>query len=265
MIVEICAFMNAPTPRTKSFPLVLALLVLFSSCTSSVNISSTPSGVDVYTDGRYIGQTPVRHSDAEPTGHKLEVRLKKDGYELLTTYAPKDVRINFKALMGSFLILPLGWLFTYPRNLHYHLVPFTKENRPLLVEVKTNEALGSNIFVVATQNDPCNGSGGTSVLEASVGIRLMKGFQVLERQALDVVSSEQHLNMNGLHDESSIVDAGKLSGAKGVVIVNQLCEQGATLTSMRFVDCEIGTLHWAVEAKNQNLDVIFKELFSRLE
>ena len=257
--------MNAPTLRIKTSPLVLALLVLFSSCTSSVNISSSPSGVDVYTDGRYIGQTPVRHSDAEPTGHKLEVRLEKDGYELLTTHAQKDGRINFKALMGSFLILPIGWLLTYPRDLHYHLVPFTKENRPLLVEVKTNEALGSNIFVVASQNDPCKGSGGTSVLEASVGIRLMKGFQVLERQALDVVSSEQYLNMNGLHDESNIVDAGKLSGAKGVVVVNQLCEQGATLTSMRFVDCESGTLHWAVEAKNQNLDVIFQELFSRLE
>jgi hypothetical protein len=92
----------------------------------------------------------------------------------------------------------------------------------------------------------------------------MEKFRVLERQALDVVSLEQHRNMTGLHDESSIVDAGKLSGAKGVVLVSQLCDQKATLTSLRFVDCESGALHWAVLAENQNMDDIIRELFHHL-
>ena len=34
---------------------------------------------------------------------------------------------------------------------------------------------------------------------------------------------------------------------------------------MRFVDCESGALHWAVLAKDQPLDAVVGELFSRLD
>ena len=79
------------------------------------------------------------------------------------------------------------------------------------------------------------------------------------------MSLEQRRNLTGLHDESSIVEAGKLSGAKGVVLVSRSCDHGSTLTSMRFVDCESGALHWAVLAKDQPLDAVVGELFSCLE
>jgi hypothetical protein len=93
----------------------------------------------------------------------------------------------------------------------------------------------------------------------------MEKYQVLERQALDVVSSEQRRNMTWLHDEASIVDAGKLSGARGVVLVSRLCDRKSTLTSMRFVDCESGALHWAVLAKNQTLDTMVDALYQDLD
>jgi hypothetical protein len=38
-----------------------------------------------------------------------------------------------------------------------------------------------------------------------------------------------------------------------------------TLTSLRYVDCESGALHWAVLAENQNIDDIIGELFHHLD
>ena len=199
----------------------MASLVL-SSCTSSVRISSSPSQADVYADGLYIGQTPIRHKDAKTSGSPLDVRLEKEGYETLTTQIVKDARVNVKALVASpfTMFISLGWILAHPRSRLRDEIPrggcaIERENE-VMVEVQTNEAAGSDIFVVALENTPCQGVSEASVLEASVGIRLMKEFRVLERRALDVVSLEQRRNLTGLHDESSIVEAGKLSGARAL-------------------------------------------------
>lgn len=256
--------MTITTNRKQLVAYLLVFLILLPSCSSSILISSFPSGADVFANGEYIGETPARHWDAEPSGSLLDVRIEKDGYGDLTAKIKKKGRLNLRALMFSWLLVPLAWLEKYPSSFYGHLQPVSEEYSPLRVEVQTREALGSNIFVVALENTPCHGSANITFLEASLAIRLMEKFRVLERQALDVVSLEQHRNMTGLHDESSIVDAGKLSGAKGVVLVSQLCDQKSTLTSLRFVDCESGALHWAVLAENQNMDDIIRELFHHL-
>jgi len=249
----------------------LAACFMLASCASSVRISSSPSQADVYADGHYIGQTPVRHRDAKVSGTNLNLRLEKEGYEVLETQISKDARINGRALLGSMFVIPLAWILAYPRSRNYVLKPLEYQPVPLqlrddnvLVEVQTNESLGSDIFVVALDNSPCQGSSTHSVLEASVGIRLMREFRVLERRALDVVSLEQRRNLTGLHDESSIVEAGKLSGARGVVLVSRTCDQRSTLTSMRFVDCESGALRWAVLAKDESLDHVVSKLVEKL-
>ena len=256
--------MIIPTNRWQPVVCLLVFLILLPSCSTSILISSYPSGANVFANGEYIGETPVRHWDAEPSGSLLDVRIEKDGYEDLTANIEKTGRINFGALMFCWLLFPLGWLEKYPSSFYGHLRPVSEGYSPLRVEIQTREDLGSNIFVVALENTPCHGSSNTTVLEAALGIRLMEKFRVLERQALHVVSSEQQRSLTGLHDESSIVDAGKLSGAKGVVLVSQLCDQKATLTSLRYVDCESGALHWAVLAENQNMDDIIRELFHHL-
>ena len=71
--------------------------------------------------------------------------------------------------------------------------------------------------------------------------------------------------MTGLHDESSIVDAGKLSGAQGVVLISRICEQNTTLTTLRYVDCASGVLHWAVLAQDQSLDHVVEALIQQLD
>ena len=257
--------MNFHIHRKRLGSWFFVLLILLPSCSQSILITSSPSEANVFTDGKYIGQTPIRHRDDKVSGSILDVRIAKDGYADLKTEIKKTGRINWWSLMFCWLLYPLKWIEKYPRGFYGDLQPQSEEYSPLRVIVQTKEAVGSNVFVVALDNKPCHGSSNSIALEAALGIRLLEKFRVLERQALHVVSSEQHRNLTGLHDESSIVDAGKLSGAKGVVLISQLCDQGVTLTSLRFVDCETGALHWAVLAENQNMDDIIRELFHHLD
>ena len=50
-----------------------------------------------------------------------------------------------------------------------------------------------------------------------------------------------------------------------IILVSRLYAIGnRRLTSMRFVDCESGALHWAVLAKNQTLDTMVDALYQNL-
>ena len=72
--------------------------------------------------------------------------------------------------------------------------------------------------------------------------------------------------MTGLHDESTIVQAGKLSGATGVVLISRFCDaQGNTVTNARFVDCETGAPYWAAVSKNQSIDQVAAEIRAALK
>ena len=71
-------------PCQRALAWALASLILLPSCSSSILISSTPSQADVYANGQYIGQTPVRHRDREVGGSILEVEIEKEGYEVHT-------------------------------------------------------------------------------------------------------------------------------------------------------------------------------------
>ena len=63
-----------------------------------------------------------------------------------------------------------------------------------MVEVKSTSSVGTAIFVVATENVPCTGRGDVSILEASMGIRLMKDYDALERRNLRVFTLEKPTN-----------------------------------------------------------------------
>ena len=90
--------MTLPTNHMQPVVWLLVYLILLPSCSSSILISSYPSGASVFANGEFIGETPVRHWDAEPSGSLLDVRIEKDGYENLTADIEKTGRVNFGAL-----------------------------------------------------------------------------------------------------------------------------------------------------------------------
>lgn len=67
----------------KSSALLMAVVVLFASCSSTTLIQSEPSGAKLYMNGEYMGVTPFSYSDTKIVGSSTEIRLEKEGYEPL--------------------------------------------------------------------------------------------------------------------------------------------------------------------------------------
>lgn len=158
--------MNFHIHRKRLASWFFVLLILLPSCSSSILISSFPSEADVFADGKYIGQTPIVHRDDKASGSILDVRIAKEGFADLKTEIEKTGRINWRSFMFCWLLFPLKWIEKYPRGFYGDLQPKSTDYSPLRVEVQTREAVGSNIFVVALENNPCHGSSNSTALEA---------------------------------------------------------------------------------------------------
>lgn len=113
---------------------IITCLLLFSffiaGCSSSMTIDSEPSGAKVYIDKEYKGLTPYTYTDSRPFWVDLDIVLKKDGYEDFNFIVSKvDGEFNYGAGCGSLACLPVFgvpfslWLFKYPENKKFELIP----------------------------------------------------------------------------------------------------------------------------------------------
>ncbi len=115
----------------KSKPAALFLIaLLISGCSSSMKISSIPDGAKVYIDQEYKGVTPYVHSDSKPFWAELKVKIKKDNYQDFDVLIRKsDGDFNYGAGCGGLICLPVFglpfslWIFKYPTEVKYELVP----------------------------------------------------------------------------------------------------------------------------------------------
>jgi hypothetical protein len=123
----------------KSAALLLAVAVLFASCSSSTLIQSDPSGAKVYMNGEYKGRTPYSHSDTRIVGSTTEIRLEKEGFEPLYTMLSRDESADVGAIIGGiFFLFPFLWTMKYNPVHTYELRPvrtasLTKADQPAVV------------------------------------------------------------------------------------------------------------------------------------
>jgi hypothetical protein len=112
----------------KTLSVVLAAVVLFSSCASSTMISSNPSGAKVYINGEPVGNTPYLYNDTKILGSVINVDLIKDGYEPLYTSFTRSEQVNVGAIVGGlFFLVPFLWTMEYKPTHKYELVPLKSE------------------------------------------------------------------------------------------------------------------------------------------
>ena len=62
-------------------------------------------------------------------------------------------------------------------------------------------------------------------------------LQILERRNLEVILTEQKNGMQGIFDESTIVEAGKLAGAQYVLIPKVSCFLGEETYNLKIISC----------------------------
>lgn len=108
----------------KVIAILLSFSMFFTSCVSSTIIRSEPSGADVYIDGMRVGKTPYQHQDSKIVGSRVNIELKKEGYETFDTYIYKDEQPNIGAIIGGvFFLFPFLWIMEYYPSYNYDLVP----------------------------------------------------------------------------------------------------------------------------------------------
>lgn len=108
----------------KAGSIFLAVLILFSSCSSTTMIQSEPSGAKVYLNGEPVGTTPYAYSDTKIVGSVNSVELVKDGYAPLNTYFSRDEEVDVGAIIGGlFVLVPFLWTMKYKPVHTYELAP----------------------------------------------------------------------------------------------------------------------------------------------
>jgi hypothetical protein len=127
---------------TRVISMILAASVLFSGCTGTTLIQTTPPGAKIYLNGEPVGTSPYRHSDTRIVGSLTTVDIEKPGYETLHTSFVRDEEVDVGAIIGGFFVLvPFLWTMKYKPSHHYELTPLSSLDRdaasPIQGPIKT--------------------------------------------------------------------------------------------------------------------------------
>jgi len=113
----------------KITSLIMAVIILFSSCASTTVIQTTPPGAVVYADGQKKGTTPYTYSDTKIVGSATPIVLKKEGYEDYNTVLTRDEQVDVGAVIGGVLVwVPFLWTMKYNPTHSYELTPIIKDS-----------------------------------------------------------------------------------------------------------------------------------------
>ncbi len=92
-------------------------LIFFSSCTSQTRIS-TNKDVKIYVDGDFKARGDYELRDNKIILARTEIKLVREGCEEVFYTIKKDEKVNYKAVAGFFLLLPLLWSLEYQESRH---------------------------------------------------------------------------------------------------------------------------------------------------
>lgn len=106
----------------KVTAVLVAVVVLFASCSSSTLIQSDPSGAKVYMNEEFMGVTPLSYSDTKIVGSTTSLRIEKEGFEPLYTYLTRNEEVDAGAIIGGiFVWIPFLWTMKYKPVHNYEL------------------------------------------------------------------------------------------------------------------------------------------------
>ncbi len=110
----------------KIIAVLLAGVILFSGCSSTTLIRSSPSGAKIYLNGEAVGTTPYSHTDTKIVGSTTHVQLEKEGYEPLNATFSRDEEVDVGAIIGGvFFLVPFLWTMKYKPLRTYEMKPIS--------------------------------------------------------------------------------------------------------------------------------------------
>lgn len=110
----------------KLMSCMVVAAVFVSGCASHTVINTVPQQAKVYLDERFLGESPVSHSDTAIAGSKRELVLKKEGYKNKTATIRKEKVAVGPIIGGIFFLFPFLWTLGYPESYTFELEPENK-------------------------------------------------------------------------------------------------------------------------------------------
>lgn len=138
----------------KSVAIVMAVSVLFASCSSATLIQSEPSGAKVYMNGEYKGVTPLTYSDTKIVASVTDVRIEKEGYETLNTLLSRNERVDVGAVIGGiFFLFPFLWTMKYNPTHLYEMKPLQQASLDKSDQPSIQEDAEGNDYISGVLKD----------------------------------------------------------------------------------------------------------------
>ncbi|MBT3302783.1 MAG: PEGA domain-containing protein [Bacteroidetes bacterium] len=116
--------MKSKSNIINPFAILVAALIVLSSCSSTTLIETDPAGAIVYIDGVNKGQSPVRMTNSKIISSCTDIRIEKEGYErLYDEICREEEPAAGPIVCGYFFLVPLLWAFDYNPSHFYELTP----------------------------------------------------------------------------------------------------------------------------------------------
>jgi hypothetical protein len=121
----------------KALSLLLACSILFTSCSSTTMLQSTPPGADVYINQQKMGVTPYSYTDSKIVGSSTSILLKKPGYKDFNTVLERTEQADVGAIIGGiFVLVPFLWVCKYNPVHNYTLDPANGDQSQPAIQLK---------------------------------------------------------------------------------------------------------------------------------
>ncbi|MCL5267089.1 MAG: PEGA domain-containing protein [Bacteroidetes bacterium] len=110
--------------KTLTFALVIGAALFLTSCSTSVQLTTEPSGADVEINGQAYGKTPLNLNLTDFDFTQYSVTMRMMGYQDKTVVLEKELKTG--PFIGGFFIWPF-WLWCYGPmdNYNFQLIPKT--------------------------------------------------------------------------------------------------------------------------------------------
>lgn len=132
--------MKTFTKSSQLIAVLMAVVLLASSCASTTLIDSYPSGADLYLDGEAVGQTPYEMRDTKPMMSTTSVRIEKEDYRTFYNTITRDEEADVGAIIGGVMFwIPFLWALKYKPTHIYRLVPLEDEKTESLDQLLQKE------------------------------------------------------------------------------------------------------------------------------
>ena len=115
--------------------------------------------------------------------------------------------------------------------------------------------------IMAHINDPVAACSNHGFVENQIIACFMSNYLLVDRGLVETVLNEQRLSMSGLVSQSTLIDAGKITGASYVLDLNVECMGPEKVNVViNIVSVETSELTWLASFRGINVDAIFSRL-----